>query len=83
MAQPGERISDHDRIEQIRAAVAALLVGVDQIVEGLEGIVGELSPSARLTLETALVNYRNARLIADVQIDTLMSQAEPVPSPEA
>jgi len=83
MAQPGERISDHDRIEQIRAAVAALLVGVDQIVEGLEGIVGELSPSAQLTLETALVNYRNARLIADVQIDTLMSQAEPVPSPEA
>jgi hypothetical protein len=83
MAQPGERISDHDRIEQIRAAVAALLVGVDQIVAGLEGIVDELSPSAQLTLETALVNYRNARLIADVQIDTLMSQAEPVPSPEA
>ena len=83
MAQPGDRISDHDRIEQIRTAVAALLVGVDQIVAGLEGIVGELSPPAQVTLETALVNYRNARLIADVQIDTLMSQAEPVSHPEA
>ncbi|MDA8437124.1 MAG: hypothetical protein M0Z98_14205 [Actinomycetales bacterium] len=56
---------------------------MDQIVEGLEGIVGELSPSAQLTLETALVNYRNARLIADVRIDTMMSQAEPVPPHDA
>jgi hypothetical protein len=83
MAQPGDRISDHDRIEQLRTAVASLLVGVDRLVDGLEGIVGELSPSARVTLETALVNYRNARLIADVQIDTLMSRAEPMPPTEA
>lgn len=52
-------------------------------MEGLEGIDGELSPSAQLTLETALVNYRNARLIADVRIDTMMSQAEPVPPHDA
>jgi len=78
MAQAGERISDHDRIEQLRVAVAALLVGVDQIVVGLEGIVDDLSPSGQLSLETALVNYRHARLIADVQIDTLIGHAEPV-----
>jgi len=83
MAQPGEHISDHDRIEQLRVAVAALLVGVDQIVVGLEGIVDDLSPSGHLCLETALVNYRHARLIADVQIDTLIGDAEPVSPSDA
>ena len=83
MAQPGEPISDHDRIEQLRVAVAALLVGVDQIVVGLEGIVEDLSPSGHLCLETALVNYRHARLIADVQIDTLIGDAEPVSPSDA
>ena len=83
MAQAGEHISDHDRIEQLRVAVTALLVGVDQIVVGLEGIVDDLSPSGQLSLETALVNYRHARLIADVQIDTLMGHAEPVSASDA
>ena len=73
MAQPGEKMSDHDRIEEMQARLAGSLVATERLLE-VASILSERAPEAikgqvRPLLEAARLAYMHGVAAGDTIVD--------------
>jgi hypothetical protein len=77
MANPGERIGDHDRINELVARLAPLTVGFNLLVSAVELLAGNEPADARGDVLGLAAEARRLAVEAEVASDAIVNASAP------
>lgn len=79
MARQGEKISDHDRIEEMQAALSALVPAVEKLMQATEILSAEATETTQARVRPLIAAARTAYSLGKDRADDIVDRAAPAP----
>ncbi|MYU23725.1 hypothetical protein [Streptomyces sp. SID8352] len=79
MARQGEKISDHDRIEEMQALLSAVVPALERLMQATEILSEEATASTQERVRPLLEAVRTAYLLGRDRADGIADRAAPAP----
>ncbi|MET7391586.1 hypothetical protein ACFYPT_41705 [Streptomyces sp. NPDC005529] len=77
MARQGEKISDHDRIEELQAVLSALVPAVEKLMQATEVLSAEATETTQARVRPLIEAARIAYLLGKNRADDVVDRATP------
>ncbi|MFJ9250357.1 hypothetical protein [Streptomyces sp. NPDC101776] len=79
MARQGEKISDHDRIEEMQALLSALVPAVEKLMQATEILSTEATETTQARVRPLIEAARIAYVSGKIRADDVVDRAVPSP----